>query len=68
MVTQKIHSQINLIKKSQQPILVNFGIQTAKRALFRDNNINYIEVEKFDINIVPDTLFRSEVVYKAAKQ
>ncbi len=63
LVTQKSRTQIKTLKKSTGTVFVNFGMQTAKRALFDDNKINYIEVKKFKENIVPDTLFRSEVTY-----
>ncbi len=67
VVTQKIRSQIKSLKKSQKPVLVNFGMQTAKRAIFKDNKINYVEVNSFKENLVPDTIFRSEVAYYIEK-
>ena len=62
VVTKKIQHQVEELKKSKGPVMVNFGIQTAKKALFNDNRIKFIEVKNFQ-NIKPDTIFRSEVTY-----
>ena len=63
IVTAKVKEQIKIIKSSQKTIGVNFYAHSSKRQLFIDNNIKYHDLH-LKVNEKPDTLFRSEVVFK----
>lgn len=65
VVTKKVRTQMALIKASNKKYLVDFNQSAAKTALFDAYNIPYEKVEKLNAGVVPDTLFRSEVVYIA---
>lgn len=63
IVTNKVRNQMQQIKNTHKSIGINFNSSTAKRDLFDKYKINYhpLILKK---NEVPDTLFRSEVIYK----
>lgn len=63
IVSRKVKRQLTEIKAKNKPVLVNFRAHTSKRALFREYGIPYRKVDSFPNNIIPDTIFRSEVVY-----
>lgn len=63
VVTKKVRTQMAVIKASNKKYLINFNQSAAKTALFDAYHIPYEKVKKFDAGVVPDTLFRSEVVY-----
>ena len=63
IVTKVIKNQMQQIKNTQKSIGINFNSSTAKRILFDEYKISYhpLSLKQHEI---PDTLFRSEVVYK----
>jgi hypothetical protein len=63
VVSKKVKEQLNEIKAKNKTVLVNFRAHTSKRALFGEYGIPYRRVETFSNKIIPDTLFRSEVIY-----
>jgi hypothetical protein len=66
VVTKTIKSQMNNIKGTGKTVGIDFKLHTAKRVLFDEYKIKYHQLQ-LDKDIVPDTLFRSEVVYKIDK-
>jgi hypothetical protein len=63
VVSKKVKEQLKEIKAKNKPVFVNFRVHTSKRALFDEYGIPYRRVDSFTNNIIPDTVFRSEVVY-----
>jgi len=63
VVSKKIKEQLTAIKTKNKTVLVNFGNHTSKRTLLEEYKIPYRAVGSFNQNFIPDTLFRSEVVY-----
>jgi hypothetical protein len=63
VVSKRVKQQLNEMKAKNKTVLVNFRNHTSKRVLFEEYNISYRKVYTFSTNIIPDTLFRSEVIY-----
>ena len=63
IVTKTIRQQMNYIQSQNKSVGVDFKSSTAKRQLFEAYKINIHPLE-LKPNQIPDTLFRSEVIYK----
>ena len=63
IVSKKVKEQMKEMKAKNKTLLVNFHNHTSKRALFEEYGIPYRTVDKFGSNVIPDTIFRSEVAY-----
>jgi hypothetical protein len=63
VVSKKVKQQMTEIKAKNKTVLVNFRVHTSKRALFGEYGIPYRSVDSINNNIIPDTIFRSDVIY-----
>jgi hypothetical protein len=66
-VSKKVKEQFAEMKTKNKTVLVNFRNHTSKRVLFEEYGIPYRKTNTFSSDVVPDTLFRSEVVYSFEK-
>ncbi|MEO6452820.1 MAG: hypothetical protein ABIN97_02045 [Ginsengibacter sp.] len=65
VVSKKVKEQLIDLKTKNKKVLVNFRAHTSKSALFDEYKIPYRQVDTFSNKVIPDTLFRSEVIYSA---
>jgi len=63
IVSNKVKSQMSKLKQDNKELLVKFSPHTSKRVLFDNYKISYKQVDSIPSGLIPDTLFRSEVVY-----